>query len=574
MNIPRCEHPNPQFERSNWENLNGKWEFEIDKSASGKDRKLFEAEKLSSEIIVPFCPESSLSGVCEKDFLNSVWYKRTINIPKTNDRVFLHIGACDYFTTVYINGKEIGTHKGGYSSFSFEITEAVNEGENTLVIHALDDNRTRLQPCGKQTRELYSCRCDYTRTTGIWQTVWLEYVPQNYIKSVKYYPDSNNGKLLIKALVSGKGTFSAKAFYEGNEVGSAKAIANGENADLTIDLSEIHLWEVGNGRLYDLELQFGEDRVKSYFGLRNVSIDGFKFILNNKSVFQRLVLDQGFYPDGIYTAPTEEAMIRDIELGLAAGFNGARLHEKVFEPRFLYHCDKAGYMVWGEYADVGLNHSEYEAIPTVLREWYEIINRDFNHPSIIGWCPFNETVPVNGKWQVDELIEMVYRTTKELDTTRPCIDASGMFHVLTDVFDYHYYEQDVEIFKEVHEKIAKLDFTPETSVLPGIPTKEQFYHGEALFASEFGGIGWWEDGDKDVDRWGYGTKPDTEEEFFERFKGLVETILNTPNVFGFCYTQLYDIEQEKNGLCTYDRKPKFDLEIFKKINSQKAAIED
>lgn len=570
--IPRPEHPNPQLERETWENLNGTWEFEIDKSVSGKDRRLYTAEKLSGEIVVPFCPESSLSGVKETDFLNSVWYKRNINIKDKDKLVFLHIGACDYFTTVYINGKEVGTHKGGYTSFAFDITDYVKIGDNTLIINAEDDNRTGLQPRGKQASLYYSNVCDYTRTTGIWQTVWLEYVPKTHIENFNIYPDFKNSRVTIRAIVKGDAELKATAYYEGREVGSAKVLNCGNNADVTIDLSETHLWEVGNGRLYDLEFTYGEDKVKSYFGLRNVELDGYKFKLNDKVVFQRLVLDQGFYPDGIYTAPTDEEMIRDIQISLDAGFNGARLHEKVFEPRFLYHCDKMGYMVWGEYANWGMDHTSYRSLPTFLREWEEAIKRDFNHPSIIGWCPFNETWDVGGNCQKNEVLELVYKTTKLYDSTRPCIDTSGNFHVETDIFDVHDYEQNPEMFASYYEKIA--DGIIEDQVYRNqAMSYRQSYDGKApVFVSEYGGIKWDIEGEENA--WGYGNAPKTEQEFIERYKGLTESLLKNSMLMGFCYTQLYDIEQERNGLYTYSREPKFDMNIFKEINSQKAEIEE
>jgi len=570
--IPRSEHPNPQFERITWENLNGKWEFEIDNSLSGKSRKLYEKEHLDGEIIVPFCPESKLSGVENTDFMYSVWYKRDFEVKNTSERIILHIGACDYFTTVYINGKEVGTHKGGYTSFEFDITDFISIGTNTVVINAEDDCRKGVQPSGKQCSEYASYGCYYTRTTGIWQTVWLEYVPQTHIKSVKFFPDAANGKISIMANVEGESELTAVASYNGKEVGRASAKSFGSTADITFELSEVHLWEVGKGELYDLELFYGDDRIKSYFGLRNVGIDGYKFLLNGKSVFQRTVLDQGYYPDGLYTAPSEDAMIKDIQLGLDAGFNGARLHEKVFEPRFLYHCDRMGYMVWGEYANWGLNHTSISSLPTFLREWQEAVERDFNHPSIIGWCPFNETWDIDGKKQNDEVIELVYRATKCMDKTRPCIDTSGNFHVLTDIYDVHDYCQDVDVFCERMEKFNETDELPDqTHRMPRYDDR-QFYKGGAVFISEYGGIKW----DKEVDEkaWGYGNAPKTEEEFIRRYKGLTEVIMKSPKVMGFCYTQLYDIEQERNGLYTYARDAKFDMEIFRKINSQKAAVED
>ena len=554
-------------------NLNGKWEFEIDKSASGKDRMLYKADKLAGEILVPFCPESELSGVGEKDFLNSVWYKREIDVKKDDKLVILHIGACDYLTTVYVNGKEVGTHIGGYTHFSFDITDYVAEGKNTLVINAFDDTRSPLQPTGKQSDKNYSYGCYYTRTTGIWQTVWLEYVPKTHIVNAKYYPDVQNGKLAIKALVKGEGELTATAYYEGKEVGKASAKNSGNNADLTIELSEKHLWELGAGRLYDLKLTYGDDEVSSYFGLRSTEIDGYKFKLNGKTVFQRTVLDQGFYPDGIYTASTEDALINDIQISMDAGFNGARLHEKVFEPRFLYHCDKMGYMVWGEYANWGLDHTELHAIPTFLREWLEAIDRDFNHPAIIGWCPFNETWDINERKQNEQVVEIVYRTTKAIDTTRPCIDTSGNFHVITDIFDFHDYCQEVDKFESYYDLLEKEDIImDQTARCEHTKDRQKYTPGQAVFASEYGGIKW--DVENNGEAWGYGNAPKTEEEFIERYRGLTNTLLKNSKMMGFCYTQLYDLEQEKNGLYTYSRKPKFDMSIFKEINTQKARIEE
>jgi len=569
--IPRSEHPNPQFQREAWENLNGKWEFETDKGVSGKGRRLFDVEHLKGEITVPFCPESKLSGIGDTDFLNCVWYKKDIEIKDKSQRIILHIGACDYYSTVYVNGDEVGTHMGGYTPFEFDITDFVTVGKNSLVICAEDDNRSGNQPAGKQSVRYASSGCFYTRITGIWQTVWLEYVPETHIKSVKFYPDVQNGKLMVNATVNGSETLTATAYYDGKIAGQAVAKSYGNHAQLTLDLSEIHLWEPGNGRLYDLELTFGKDRVKSYFGLRHVCMDGMKFMLNGKCVFQRTVLDQGYYPDGLYTAPSDEALQNDIKIALEAGFNGARLHEKLFEPRFLYHCDKMGYMVWDEYANFGLDHTKIAALPTYLREWMEVMERDFNHPSIIGWCPFNETWDIDESKQEDEIVELVYKATKALDNTRPCIDTSGNFHVITDIFDVHDYCQDVEEFKGYMKKFEEEGILSGQTFRNPVCDDRQTYRGEPVFISEYGGIKW--DAEHDNIGWGYGNAPETEEEFVERYKGLTEAIMNNPKIMGFCYTQLYDIELEKNGLYTYDRKPKFDMEIFRKINTQKAAIE-
>ena len=567
--IYRTEHPKPQFMREKWLNLNGVWQFEIDNSNSGEERKLFESNKeFSLKINVPFCPESKLSGIENVDFMNAVWYKRDFEITEKQigDLIFLHFGAVDYEAIVYINGQKCFTHKGGYVSFCVDITDYVKIGTNTLTVNAIDDTRNRLIPSGKQSKKFYSYGCFYTRTTGIWQTVWLEFVPKTHIEKVKYVTTPSNASINISAELCGSGTFSAEAFYNGKPVGKNSITSNGGVTNITIALSEKHLWEVGNGRLYDLVLTYGEDKVNSYFGLRSLQLDGHKFLINDKSVFQRLVLDQGFYPDGIYTAPSDSELIADIERSLAIGFNGARLHEKVFEERFLYHCDRLGYIVWGEYPNWGLDHSYADSIYAILPEWLEEIERDFNHPAIVGWCPFNETWDEHGRKQFDDLLSLVYKSTKAADPTRPCIDTSGNFHVITDIYDLHDYEQDPEVFSKHYEPLGKNNNFEFHSAFEN----RQHYNGKKpFFISEYGGIAW-----TDQDGWGYGKSAKTSEEFLSRLKALTDTLLDNSLMFGFCYTQLTDVEQEQNGLFTYDRKSKFEAETIRKIISRKAAIED
>lgn len=567
--IYRTEHPKPQFMRENWVNLNGEWEFEIDNGNSGKDRKLYEGEKIfSSKINVPFCPESKLSGIENVDFMSSVWYRKEIVLSKEQlkNKVKLHFGAVDYEASVYVNGKLCGVHKGGYVSFSFDITDYVTEGNNTITVNAVDDTRSRNIPSGKQCDEYFSQGCFYTRTTGIWQTVWLEFVPNEHIIKAKYltYPESS--LVVINAELAGKGKFSAEVFFEDTKVGEGEVCSNGGSVILAIQLSEKHLWEVGNGKLYDLVLRYGDDTVKSYFGLRSVRIEGHKFLINDRPVFQRLVLDQGFYPDGIYTAPSDKELCADIERSIDMGFNGARLHEKIFEERFLYHCDRLGYIVWGEFPNWGLDHSYSDGIYGILPEWLEEIERDFNHPAIIGWCPFNETWDCNGRRQYDDLLGLVYKATKSADPTRPCIDTSGNFHVVTDVYDLHDYTQDVKAFAEHYENVGKSNALNFHSAF----NDRQRYDGKKpFFVSEYGGIRWTDD----EAGWGYGNAPTSPEEFLQRLKGLTDVLLDNEYMFGFCYTQLTDVEQEQNGLYTYDRKPKFPPEEIHNILARKAAYE-
>lgn len=587
MNIPRAEHPNPQWERDTWKNLNGPWEFEFDFGCSAVERRLWEKERFDREILVPFCPESRLSGIGYTDFINGVAYRRNFELSQEelSGRVLLHFGAVDYEASVYVNGTLVGSHKGGYTSFCFDITKHVAPGPNTLFVAVKDDVRSGLQPKGKQAHLYASSGCDYTRTTGIWQTVWLEFVPERHIQSAKYYPDPANGKVTVTGLVQGQGTLQLTALWEDKPVGEAALSVEDGFFTVQLDLSETHLWEPGKGGLYTLLLSFGEDRVKSYFGLRTAKFQGRKFLLNGKSLFQRFVLDQGFYPDGIYTAPTEEDLVKDIQLSFAAGFNGARLHEKVFEARFLYHCDRLGYLVWGEYPNWGLDHAHPLSTETYLNQWSEAVERDFNHPAIIGWCPFNETWGYREEREKNALLSSLYKLTKRLDPTRPCIDSSGNYRVLSEVYDIHDYDQDTQSFQARWDGLT--DRIRETGgVIPAedpffnsapegpsgrAPFFNQPYDNQPIFVSEYGGIRWPDD---TVEGWGYGNAPATPEEFFARYKGLTEALLNNPEIFGFCYTQLYDVEQEVNGLYTYGRAQKFDISLIQKINQQKAAIED
>lgn len=596
--IPRPEHPKPQWERANWMNLNGEWEFEIDHGRSGVDRELFrEDAALSSRIIVPFCPESSLSGVGYKDFMASVWYRRkvTLSPEQVSGKVFLHFGAVDYRARVCVNGVLAGRHKGGYVSFRIDITKFVREGENVITVNAQDDTRDPMIPRGKQSELFYSHNCDYTRTTGIWQTVWLEFTPAHYVENAVYDGDVRTGFLTVKATLSGTADLSVRISYEGKPMAEMTLEKAHGNVLLPMKLQEIHLWEPGHGRLYDIEICFGEDRVKSYYGLRSVELSGYKFLINGKSVFQRLILDQGFYPDGIYTAPSDEALEHDIDMSMDMGFNGARPHEKIFEERYLYHCDKKGYLVWGEYPNWGLDHTRPEAIYAILPEWEEELKRDRNHPAIIGWCPFNETWNQHDHRQYDDLLRQVYRTTKAIDPDRPCIDTSGNYHVETDIFDVHDYNQDPESWKQNYDSImetGELYDRFKAMEEKGLPLRYyhhyQNYAGEATMVSEYGGIRWTKEmaemeknraqGPADPDRykksWGYGKDVQNAEEFKARFKGLTDALLDNSCMFGFCYTQLTDVEQEENGLYTYRREAKFDPEWVKSVVSRKAAIED
>lgn len=580
-NIPRNEHPRPDRKRNDWINLNGQWDFEIDNAMVGVEKKFFTRESLDTKITVPFSPESVLSGIGITDFINAVWYRRDLDIPSEwkGKRVILHIDACDYATTVYVNGQFVGDHRGGYTSFQFDITDKLRDENNYVTVYALDDIRSGKQVAGKQSPKLASHECYYTRTTGIWQTVWLEAVESAHVKSYKVYANISAPSVALDVATSDAaigGLLEVEAFYEGKPMGKASATVSSLSTTLDIALAEKHLWECGKGRLYDLKFRLTKesrtDVMDGYFGLREVSLTkehGFQ--LNGKTVFGRFVLDQGFYPDGIITAPSDDALVFDIEASMSCGFNGARLHQKVFEPRFLYHADRLGYMVWAETGNWGLDHTLDCNIYNFLPEWLEEIERDFSHPSLIGWCPTNETWDKNGRQQSEIFLDTVYDVTKAIDKTRPVITTSGSYPTKrTDVHDVHDYEQDPVIFKENYSKIKEGFINDQLMRMN--PHRQRFNPALPVFVSEYGGVGWIADNDGSA--WAYGKAVKDEDEFFYRLKGLTDALLDNPDIFAYCYTQLTDVEQEQNGLLTYQRKFKFDPKRYYEIFSKKAAIEE
>ena len=570
----RTEHPRPDARRAAYFCLNGEWEFAIDNARVGKEKN-WQNAPLAGKITVPYCPESVLSGVGNTDYMNAVWYRRSFTLPAefAGKRIFLRFGAADYKTEVWVNGQSVGTHTGGYTPFSFDITPFLAEGEQTVTVYCEDAVKDGRIPAGKQSERLASFSAFYTRTTGIWQTVWLEATEEGHISAFRLYPDIESPALtaLVRTENAIGQTLTLTAFYEGRKVGEASAVVSAEEMPLTLALSEKHLWEVGNGRLYDLTLSLsGGDEIFSYFGLRTVRWTKAGLFINGKAVFGRFVLDQGFYPDGIYTAPSDKRLEQDITDSLLLGFNGARPHQKVFEPRYLYHADRHGYLIFGEYPNWGLDISDYAGLASLLPEWLTEMERDFNHPSLIGWCPLNETWDYAGRKQCDDVLRHLYLVTKAYDATRPCIDTSGFMHVVTDIFDLHDYAQDAEKLKEnirlINERIPGDDFHN------GIVARQQYDGKLPLFMSEYGGIGW--DAEKDGKGWGYGASVKNEEEFLARYKALTDVFLDSPDFSAFCYTQLYDVEQEKNGLMTYDRRFKFDPAVIRAINTRRAKTEE
>lgn len=573
--VPRGEHPRPDMLRDNWLSLNGAWQFEHDPDGDGESRGLTYGRDLKDRIVVPFCPESKLSGLAvpTRVHMRDVWYRRTFELPAAmrGKRVRIHFGGVDYRAWVYINGQFAGTHVGESAGFAFEITRLLKPGANEVVVRAYDDLCSGLQPGGKQSCGDQSAGCFYTRTTGIWQPVWLEAVGSSFIESLAVVPDPDNARVLIEAKINGADpdlTLKAEAFA-GRKLAGADAAAGGWRCSLAIRLKEKRLWEPGAPFLYDLQLSLYSgrqkvDELKSYFGLRKIAIEGRKILINGKPVFQRLILDQGFYPDGLWTAPSDDALRRDIELSMACGYNGARLHQKVFEPRFLYWADQLGYLVWGEYPNAGYGNQR-EGFAAVVNEWTEILLRDRNHPCIVGWCAFNEN------FEKGELQQMIWNVTKAVDPTRPALEASGWVHTLPnpEVMDAHDYTGEPErLRKRWMDYFAAPPEGPYPPLRYYDPASSQADRGVPFMVSEIGGIGWATEGG-----WSYGDGPKTLDEFYARYKGTIDAMLDNPNLFGFCYTQLTDIEQERNGLYYYDRTPKFDAKKLREITAREAACE-
>ncbi len=572
--IPRSEYPRPQFVREPWVNLNGTWTFAFDFGKSGTQRGFANSKGFDQAILVPFCPESKLSGVGHTDFIEAMWYHRKLSIPAdwNGKRIVLHFGGVDYFSEVYIDGRSVGRHWGGSASFQHDITPYVKPGQtHDLVVHVEDDVRSGKQPGGKQCPDYKSRGCHYTRTTGIWQTVWMEAVSPEGLRRCTIVPDVDWGRFVVTPTfysVRPGYTFKATVYDGGEKV--AEAVGPAVDAlSVALSIESPKLWGPGHPFLYDLRFEVLDqagnavDVVQSYAGLRKIHIEGDQVYLNNEPIYQRLVLDQGFYPDGIWTAPSDEALRRDIELSMQAGFNGARLHQKVFEERFHYWADRLGYLTWGESASWGMDVNDPVSARNFLSEWQEVVIRDRNHPSIIAWSPFNETRDVRSARQHNRVHIDAYELTKALDPTRPVNDASGYVHVRTDLWTVHNYTQDPQKLKEI--------LTPtEDGVFRNHPNHEAEYAGQPYIVDEFGGIKWVppQRGEYADNSWGYGDTPRTIEEFYARLEGQVEVLLGFDHVRGYCYTQLTDVEQEENGIYNYDRSPKFDMERIRAIFSR------
>lgn len=583
-------YPRPQFVRKDWLNLNGSWNFAFDDENEGERKLWSEGLPAEREISVPFTYETKKSGIQDETIHRFVWYSRTFSAKGdklSNNRLVLHFEGSDFLTKVWINGQLTGSHEGGYSRFSFDITELIRDGENLVVVKA-EDSLDPQQPRGKQRWIAENFGCWYVQTTGIWKTVWMEYVPKISLRSVKMTPDLQRGGLEIEY----EADWDEKSFPEveavvsfGGKFVTRTVTALRKNpAKVFIDLAAaetenpwgIRLWTPWEPQLYDIcfrILHEGEtqDEVGSYFGMREIRIDGANILLNGEPLYQRLILDQGYWEDSHLTPPDEEALIEDIDKIHALGYNGLRKHQKTEDERFLYWCDVKGMLVWSE-APASYVYSD-RSVELFAREWLDIVKQNYNHPSIITWTPLNESwgIPqVKTDKQQQHFSEAVYHLTKSVDPYRPVIVNDGWEHTVSDILTLHDYEEKGEVLKKRYTEFKAEILAGEMyhSTYRSAFADGFSYQGQPVMISEFGGIAF----DKDKEGWGYGNKVGNEKEFLTRFEAVTMAIKELPYVCGYCYTQVTDVQQEVNGLMDIRRNFKVEPEKIREVNERRVAF--
>ena len=576
-------YPRPQLQRDSWESLNGPWEFALDSNARWRTPK---EVSWTGTILIPFSPETPASGIGDTSFYRRCWYRRTFEAPRlgNGERLLLHFGAVDWAATVWINGCLALCHEGGYTPFSVDLTDLLEgSGPQRIEVRADDDPADLAKPRGKQDWQLEPHSIWYPRTTGIWQTVWLEKVPATWIGSIRWTPSLERWELGFEAWIEGEPRdvlrLGVKLFVEdAHDEGESKLLAHDS---YTVVGGEVHrrialsdpgiddfrnelLWSPSRPTLIKAQLQLwaerGEllDEVESYTALRSISVQGNRIVLNGRPYYLRMVLDQGYWPESGLTAPDDAALRQDVELAKAMGFNGVRKHQKIEDPRYLYWADRLGLLVWGEMPSA--YRFTKRSIQRLTREWMEVVRRDYSHPSIIAWVPFNES------WGVPNLpdnqaerhwVRALYHLTKTLDPTRPVIGNDGWESLATDVVGIHDYEANPQRIADRYEV---------EDVLPHLLKRERpggrllvlegkDFQDHPVMLTEFGGIA----ASKDVQHtWGY-SRAASEQDLAERYTALLRAVNAAGLLAGFCYTQFTDTYQEANGLLYADRTPKFPL---------------
>jgi beta-galactosidase/beta-glucuronidase len=570
-------YPRPQFRRSSWINLNGEWDFALD--PDGQWRTPAQV-KWSSKIQVPYSPETAASGVGNTGFYRACWYRRTfdLDLKNSSERILLHFGAVDYCATVWINGRLVRHHEGGYTPFCVDITDALNQnGPQELVVWAEDDPADLAKPRGKQDWLPEPHSIWYPRTTGIWQTVWMEKVSETYIGSIRWTPNLELWQIGVEGHVAGVprdhlrlsvklsigNLLLAKDTYEviAGEVTRRIALSDPGVDDYRNEL----LWSPPSPTLIQAQIilwgKRGEllDKVTSYTALRSIATQGDRIVLNGRTYYLRLALDQGYWPNTGLTPPDDAALRRDVELAKAMGFNGVRKHQKIELPRYLYWADRLGLLVWEEMPSA--YRFTKDSVERLTKQWTEVIDRDYSHPCIISWIPFNES------WGVPNLpeiaaqrhyVQALYHLTKTLDPTRPVIGNDGWESSATDIIGIHDYDDDPERIARRYEggEVIPHLFKRER---PGgrLLTLEGHQHtGQPIMLTEFGGIAFSENPET---TWGY-SRAANAAEFVKQYKELLRVVRSLPLLAGFCYTQFADTYQETNGLLYSDRTPKFPIE--------------
>ena len=586
-NTPRPEHPKPQFERKNWQNLNGEWNFAFDDQNQGEKNKWYQNRKLEDKIIVPFTFETEASTIADRSEHNYIWYQRNFEVEADSDqKVILNFGAVDYLTKVWINGSFAGSHTGGYDSFAFDISDFVNFEEENNIVVKVEDSRSKTQPRGKQTYKKDNFLCWYTRTTGIWQTVWLEFMDQKLqFEKIKITPDIDQKEVELEYsfkaddFTADEYKILTKIMFAGELINKFDIKINKKTHRHKINLedknNQIKLWSPEQPHLYDLEMQVYKnnevvDQVNSYFGMRKISIDQDRIFLNNQPLYQKLILDQGYWPESLVTPPSDQALKKDIKLIKEMGFNGARKHQKIEDDRFYYWADKLGLLVW---AEIGSTY-EYndQAVEEFSLQWLKIVKELYNHPSIITWVPFNESWGIEDVRQdkkQQNFTESIYYLTKSIDSQRPIIANDGWEHTISDIITFHDYVESTDKLRETYldgiENLLqnKKVFNDQEYIDGGkfLMANNYQYQGQPIIFSEFGGIAF-----QNKEGWGYGEQVESKEELSQRMNQLLEIIRDADCFEGYCYTQLTDVEQEKNGLLDENRDFKLDLEKIIEFN--------
>lgn len=578
-------YPRPQFIRDNWINLNGQWNFIFDDENIGEKQRFYNKFSKSKNILVPFTYETKMSGINDETIHENIWYQKNISIEKISneENIILHFEGSDFITKVWINGNYVGMNIGGYHRFSFDITDFLIEGENNFTIK-VEDSLSKSQPRGKQRYKKESWKCWYVQTTGIWKTIWLEKVPKNYIISAKNTPNFDKSNIEIELLtnISDDNNFEIETeiFFDNEIINSIKLPIENNILNYTIDICNelknhnIKYWSLESPYLYDIVYKLycnGNlvDEVYSYFGVRKISIEKDKILLNDKELYLKMILDQGYWADSHLTPPSEGAILEDVNLVKKYGFNGIRKHQKIEDERFLYYCDINGILVWSEMANCyEFNDKSAEYF---MNEWIKVVKQNYNHPSIITWVPINESwgLPnISISENEQNFANSLYYVTKSIDKTRPVISNDGWEHTISDIITIHDYKQDGNLLYNTYndEELGVINNKIEHNGKHKLFSQNYTYNGQPIIMSEYGGIALNSD-----EGWGYGKQVKNETEFIQRFEDLTNAIKNTKYISGYCYTQLSDVQQEINGLVDENRNKKFSdnvIDKIKKLNEQ------